>query len=207
MSYKLCTYVFPWLCFGYVCLGLFCLYWSYEWNHINYIPIFIIVTLLTLGQSYECPSSSEVTQKDMEIGHSKTQQSVTCVCNSWDVYCMDAIRELSNNINLICCKSWYIRFLCISLLSWYKWQLEDHHKDIYIFFTLLRVIIVCYMLYFYHYHLLNLYIYSVVIKPHGATGAFVSFTDADLDMEPVGTSFNSLTPGSKYHLFLIFFPV
>ena len=48
-------YVVAWLCAGYII-------WAY-WIHP--LPIFIKVAPLALGQSYDCPSASEVTMKDM----------------------------------------------------------------------------------------------------------------------------------------------
>ena len=38
---------------------------SLFWIHMIYLPIFFSVTSLALGQSYDCPSASEVTLKDM----------------------------------------------------------------------------------------------------------------------------------------------
>ena len=54
--------------------------------HIMYLPISFRVTSLALGQSYDCPSGSKVTLKDMGKSDSiKTQQSINHVDNSWDV--------------------------------------------------------------------------------------------------------------------------
>ena len=48
------------LCF--VCCGYII---SFHWMYMIYLPISFSVTSLTLGQSYDCPSASEVTLKDV----------------------------------------------------------------------------------------------------------------------------------------------
>ena len=40
-------------------------YVSSKWICVIYLPILFRVTSLALGQSYDCPSASEVTLKDM----------------------------------------------------------------------------------------------------------------------------------------------
>ena len=57
------------------------------WLH---VPIFFKVASLALGQSYDCPSASEATLKDMgKINwyqtHNKTQQNGHNVHIPWDV--------------------------------------------------------------------------------------------------------------------------
>ena len=52
---------------------LFLIFISCQWHHVVHLPIFFRVSSLALGQSYDCPSASEVTLKNM----GKTGQHLT----------------------------------------------------------------------------------------------------------------------------------
>ena len=58
MSHKIYTQ----FCCAILCCGFII---SSLWCHMIYLPIFFRVTSLALGQSWDCPSASEVTLKDM----------------------------------------------------------------------------------------------------------------------------------------------
>ena len=64
----------------------FILFWWYSWwIHELYLPIFFRVASLALGQSYDCPSASEVTLNDMiKIDH---QLLITKLSNA-DTICI-----------------------------------------------------------------------------------------------------------------------
>ena len=68
---------------------LFCCDRSW-WIQVNHLPISFRVmnfrvTSLVLGQSFDCPSTSEVTLKDMgKLTYTKTQQSSSIVQYSWE---------------------------------------------------------------------------------------------------------------------------
>ena len=67
----------------------------------NYSPISFTVASLALGQSYDCPSASEVILKDMgKIGQYKTQQSMNHVQISWDIlYLLCSQLRYNNSFN------------------------------------------------------------------------------------------------------------
>ena len=64
-------YIFIYIKYIYIKYPHFCFalfgggYMSCLWIHVIYIPISFRVASLALGQSYDCPSASEATQKDM----------------------------------------------------------------------------------------------------------------------------------------------
>ena len=63
------------------------------WIHVDYLPTSFRVGSLALGQSYDCPSASEATLKDMGIiGMYETtaKQNTKSVYNYWDVLCIIA---------------------------------------------------------------------------------------------------------------------
>ena len=65
--------VFGFIVFGFVVFLGFCCgcNMSSSWGHVIYVPMYFRVASLALGQSYDCPSASEATLKDM----SKINQS------------------------------------------------------------------------------------------------------------------------------------
>ena len=82
----------------------FVLLWSYHhflWINVVYLPISSRVTSLALGQSYDCPSATDVTLKDMvEVNQHQTPQqntNRTCIihgtystwllCQTWALWC------------------------------------------------------------------------------------------------------------------------
>ena len=48
-----------------LCFVSFCWYYSYWGIHVIYLPIFFKIISLALGKSYDCPSASEATLKEM----------------------------------------------------------------------------------------------------------------------------------------------
>ena len=61
-----------------------------RWICVIFLPMYFRVTSQALGQSYDCPSASEVTLKDMnEIDQNKPQQNANNMHNSWDVLCFN----------------------------------------------------------------------------------------------------------------------
>ena len=62
-----------------LCFVLLWLYHHSQWIHVIYLPVFFRVTSLALGQSYDCPSASKVTLKDMDkiFEHSTSPQQNT----------------------------------------------------------------------------------------------------------------------------------
>ena len=66
---------------------LFCLCSNCKWIHVIFSPIFFRVTSLALGQSYDCPSVSEATLKNMG-NIPRILDKLQAVCNTWDMLYM-----------------------------------------------------------------------------------------------------------------------
>ena len=69
------VFCFVLFCFGYVT--------GSQWIHVVYLLISFRVTSLALGQSYDCPSASEVTLKDMDtinLYQTTTKQKPCAYC-------------------------------------------------------------------------------------------------------------------------------
>ena len=88
ISHEICT----WFCCvlfycGYMYSGTLLLhrhslyvFYQFLWIYRPYFTISFRVTSLALGQSYDCPSASEVTLKDMgNIDHYQTTTKHTCI--------------------------------------------------------------------------------------------------------------------------------
>ena len=80
--------------------------------HALYLPVFFRVASLALGQSYDCPSASEVTLNYMgEIGRyqNRTQNTTKREPGAWFLWCVFYIPSTSNHgigIESPCDKLW-----------------------------------------------------------------------------------------------------
>ena len=96
-----------------VCFSLFWLYYISLGSHVICLPISFMVASLALGQSYDCPSASEETMKDMgkidqnqaTTKHNRAQ--IMCLILWMHYICCDATLQyfkFSIWINVICIK-------------------------------------------------------------------------------------------------------
>ena len=104
-----------WLWFVVLCFVAFIFSAPCEF-HLFYSLIFFRVTSLALGQSYDCPSVSEVTLKDMvkSVG-AKSQQGANHVNSSWEVLKIWLERKW-NTLKCLSFKEFH-KWLCYNLYN------------------------------------------------------------------------------------------
>ena len=90
-----------------------------------YLLIFFRAASLALGQSYDCPSASKVTLKDMGKTNlyqntQKPQQSMNCMHSSWDIiYCMDTVGLVLVFLSTVELKSGLYSFVFSLVIPWH----------------------------------------------------------------------------------------
>ena len=106
------------ICIQLCCVLSYCYIMSSLWVCGIYLPISYRVTSLTLGQSYDCPSVSEVTLKDMgEMTHAKLQQDKP-KCIILEIYCIILPSLETNKSCILLCMVHCIAHLNIHWTSW-----------------------------------------------------------------------------------------
>ena len=72
-----------WTCVGSACIFCICFIVG-----MICLPIFFRVASMALGQSYDCPSVSVVTLKDVDLCHTTTKHKAQTVCIIQGIYCI-----------------------------------------------------------------------------------------------------------------------